>query len=139
MPNHIHLIWQIQDGYERDLIQMRFLKFTAQQIKFRLKDTSSMFLGEFLVNLGDRKYQFWQRNALSVDLWTDAVFMQKLEYIHNNPIQLKWKLSELPEDYKYSSAMFYYCGKDEFGLVTDYRGVGKGKGYLCLICCEAMQ
>jgi len=64
MPNHIHLIWQIQDGYERDLIQMRFLKFTAQQIKFRLKDSSSMFLEEFLVNLSDRKYQFWQRNAM---------------------------------------------------------------------------
>ena len=28
-----------------------------------------------MVNLWDRKYQFWQRNALSVDLWTDAVFM----------------------------------------------------------------
>ena len=121
MPNHFHLIWQIQDGYDRDLIQMRFLKFTAQQIKFRLKDSSIMFLEEFLVNLKDRKYQFWQRSALSVDLWSDAVFMQKLEYIHNNPIQLKWKLAELPEHYRFSSANFYYCGEDEFNLVADYR------------------
>src|SRR5882757_6905252 len=40
MPNHIHLIWQIQDGYKRENVQMRFLKFTAQQFKFRLIDTT---------------------------------------------------------------------------------------------------
>jgi len=28
MPNHIHLIWQIQDGFKN--VQLRFLKFTAQ-------------------------------------------------------------------------------------------------------------
>ena len=120
MPNHIHLIWQIQDGYDRASIQMRFLKFTAQQIKFKLKDSSNIFLEEFLVDLTDRKYQFWQRNALSVDLWSDAVFMQKLEYIHNNPLQPKWNLAQHPENYKYSSAMFYYSGKDEFNLLTHY-------------------
>ncbi|MGH2646043.1 MAG: hypothetical protein ACRDE8_00685 [Ginsengibacter sp.] len=27
MNNHIHLIWQIQDGYERDGVQRNFLKF----------------------------------------------------------------------------------------------------------------
>ena len=37
MPNHIHLIWQIQYGFTRDKIQLRFLKFTAQQIKFKLQ------------------------------------------------------------------------------------------------------
>ena len=36
IPNHIHLIWQIQDGFKREKIQMRFLKFTAQQMKFKL-------------------------------------------------------------------------------------------------------
>ena len=41
MPNHIHLIGQIQDGYKRDVVQMRFLKFTSQQIKFR-SDTTSL-------------------------------------------------------------------------------------------------
>ncbi len=33
MPNHIHLIWQIQDGYKPDKIQLRFQKYTAQQMK----------------------------------------------------------------------------------------------------------
>ncbi|WP_295790911.1 transposase [Mucilaginibacter sp.] len=122
MPNHIHLIWQIQDGFKRDNIQMRFLKFTAQQMKFKLTDTNDSRLQDFRVNTSDREYQFWERNALSIDLWSEKVFMQKMEYIHNNPLQDKWQLVKYPEDYKYSSAKFYETGIDEFGLMTHYAG-----------------
>ncbi|MFI5162126.1 MAG: transposase [Sphingobacteriales bacterium] len=122
MPNHIHLVWQIQDGFTQDKVQMRFLKFTAQQMKFRLADTNDARLTWFRVDTSDREYQFWERNALSVDLWSPAVFMQKLDYIHNNPLQDKWQLAEYPEDYRYSSARFYESGVDEFDLVSHYRG-----------------
>ncbi len=121
MPNHIHLIWQIQDGFKRDKIQMRFLKFTAQQMKFKLLQTDRSYLERYRVNAKDREYQFWERNALSIDLWTPAVITQKLDYIHNNPLQEKWKLAEFPEEYKYSSAKFYESGIDEFDLLTHYR------------------
>ena len=33
MSNHIHLIWQIQEGYEGDAVQRNFLKFVSQTIK----------------------------------------------------------------------------------------------------------
>jgi REP element-mobilizing transposase RayT len=122
MPNHIHLIWQIQDGYKRERIQNRFLKFTAQQMKFRLIDNNDQALSQFRLNTSDRQYQIWERNALSVDLWSEPVFMQKLDYIHNNPLQHKWQLAKYPEDYKYSSAKFYETGDDEFGLLTHYAG-----------------
>jgi hypothetical protein len=59
---------------------------------------------------------------LSVELWSPKVFMQKLEYIHNNPLQDKWHLVQFPEDYKYSSAKFYETGVDEFGLLMHYNG-----------------
>ena len=121
MPNHIHLIWQIQDGFKQDIIQMRFLKFTAQQMKFKLLDADNPKLQQFMVNAKDRQYQFWERNSLSIDLWTPAVFMQKLDYIHNNPLQGKWQLAQYPEEYKYSSAKFYQTGIDDFGLLTHHR------------------
>jgi putative transposase len=120
MPNHIHLIWHIQDGFKRENIQMRFMKFTSQQMKFKLLDTNKQKLEKFRVNAKDRVYQFWERNPLSIDLWTPAVFMQKLDYIHNNPLQDRWKLVEFAADYKYSSARFYYTGYDEFGLITHH-------------------
>jgi len=121
MPNHIHLIWQIQDGFKRENIQLRFLKFTGQQLKFELAKVDPDKLAKYQVNAKDRQYQIWQRNSLSVDLWSPKVFEQKLDYIHNNPLQEKWKLAAYPEEYKYSSAKFYQTGVDEFGLVTDYR------------------
>jgi REP element-mobilizing transposase RayT len=122
MPNHIHLIWQIRDGRTRESVQMRFLKFTAQQIKFKLLDTQDDRLSSFLVNAKDRKYQFWERNSLSIDLWSPTVFTQKLDYIHNNPLQPKWNLVQHPKDYKYSSARFYETGQDELGLLTHHTG-----------------
>jgi putative transposase len=120
MPNHIHLLWQIQPGFKSANIQMRFLKFTAQKMKFKLLDAKDSRLSQFLVNAKDRQYQFWERNSLSIDLWTPKVFEQKLDYIHNNPLQDKWQLALYPEDYKYSSAKFYETGIDEFGLLTHY-------------------
>ncbi len=36
IPNHIHLIWQIQPGLKRENVQRDFLKYTAQKIKFDL-------------------------------------------------------------------------------------------------------
>ena len=56
MPNHIHIIWQIQDGYKQEKIQMRFLKYTAQQMKFKLINTNNKILNEFIVEEKDRQY-----------------------------------------------------------------------------------
>jgi len=81
MPNHLHLIWQIKDGYKADKIQLRFQKYTAQQMKFKLTDTNNKMLHEFFVDAKDRQYQFWKRNPLYIDLWTEEVFIQKLNYI----------------------------------------------------------
>jgi REP element-mobilizing transposase RayT len=33
MPNHMHIIWQIAEGYKRENAQRDFLKYTAQKIK----------------------------------------------------------------------------------------------------------
>lgn len=87
MPNHIHIVWQIGEGKERKNVQRDFLKFTAQRIKDKLEISNPVMLSEFLVNAKDRTYQFWERNPLSVDLWTEKVMMEKLKYIHENPVR----------------------------------------------------
>ncbi|MCC6286939.1 MAG: hypothetical protein IT249_03560 [Chitinophagaceae bacterium] len=38
-------------------------------------------LNHFKVNAKDRKYQFWERNPLSIELRTNTVYEQKLDYI----------------------------------------------------------
>jgi hypothetical protein len=76
-------------------------------------------LSVYLVNTKDRKYQFWERNALSVEIWSEKVFFQKLRYMHENPFRAG--LCKHPLDYKYSSALFYYTGKDTWGFLTHIR------------------
>ena len=120
MNNHIHLIWQPLAGYSLYDIQASFMKYTGQQLKRPLIKTGNTMLEEFKANRSDREYQIWKRESLSVELFTPAVFNQKLEYIHNNPV--KAGLCRYPEEYHYSSAGFYFNGKDAFGMLTHSSG-----------------
>ena len=120
MPNHIHLIWQIHKGDSLSKVQQSFLKYTAQQIKSYLAEKNPTLLEECRVDAADRAYQIWERNPLSIDLFSHPVLMQKLDYIHNNPVQAKWLLAELPEGYRWSSAGFYLTGNYNFGFLQHY-------------------
>ena len=119
MPNHIHLIWNIPENQTKGSIQGSLLRFSAQQIKFNMLKSDKKLLEEFKVDAKDREYQIWKRNPLSVEIYTDVVCEQKLNYIHNNPINKKWSLSITKEDYFYSSAAFYETGIDDFGFLTN--------------------
>lgn len=119
MSNHIHLIWQAVNGFTPQQVQHSFLKFTAQQIKFDLEKHYPQLLEEFRVNAADRIYQFWERHPLSIDLFGEEVYLQKVNYIHYNPVEAG--LCALPEEYDYSSARFYETLVDEFGFLTHWK------------------
>ncbi len=122
MPNHLHLIWQILEK-ELFMLQRDFLKFTAKQIIFDIKKNEPLFLETFKVNSIDREYQIWQRKSLSKDVFTNKFLIQKLRYIHKNPLQPHWRLSNIMVDYKYSSAAFYAGLATEWDFLVDYREV----------------
>ena len=44
-------------------------------MKFKLFDMNNKILNDFFVDAKDREYQFWKRNPLSIDLWTEEVFI----------------------------------------------------------------
>lgn len=75
-------------------------------------------LQTYEVDDNSRKHRFWNENPRAVNLYTPDVIYQKLDYIHNNPVQGKWMLAESPLAYKYSSARFYEFGNDEFEFLT---------------------
>ena len=118
MDNHLHIIWQVQPPSKREDLQRDFLKYTAQKIINDLKVHHPAVLLHFEVRKKDRKYRIWQRDALSTDLFTHAVFLQKPEYIHYNPV--KAGLCTLPEDYPYSSASFYELNKTAYSFLSNY-------------------
>jgi REP element-mobilizing transposase RayT len=120
MPNHIHILWSMQEGYELKNVQRDFLKYTAQQLKFRLIDSNSPYLESFRRNKSDREFQFWQRNSYNIRVVNREICEQKLDYIHNNPLQQKWQLVKNPVDYKYSTAKYYELNQDDWGFITHY-------------------
>jgi REP element-mobilizing transposase RayT len=120
MSNHIHLIWQPSPGITASTIQASFMKYTAQQLKLSQLKKNAEGLSIFKVNRYDREYQIWKREPLSIELISEELFKQKLEYIHYNPVTAG--LCEKPEDYLYSSAKFYLTGIDTFGILTHFSG-----------------
>lgn len=122
MPNHIHLLWLINPEIEVSDFQRDLMKYTAKEMIRLLKaDKNETALERHTVGAKDRVIQIWERNSLSIDVFSLKVFNQKLTYIHNNPLQLKWQLVEDdPTKYIYSSAAFYEFGKDDFGMLTSF-------------------
>jgi putative transposase len=100
----------MQSGIKRGNVQRDFLKFTSQRIKDRLKMHYPGVLSGLEVNAKDRKYQIWERNSLSVDLWSENVMMEKIRYVHENPVRAG--LCSYSDEYKYSSALLYKTGID---------------------------
>ena len=120
MSNHVHIIWQPLQHYTLTNIQSSFMRHTSKQIFKKLSVEDPTMLEKLKVNKYDGDYQVWKREPLSIELFTEKVFLQKFEYIHNNPVAAG--LVIFAEDYKYSSAKFYHTGLDEFNMITHYTG-----------------
>jgi REP element-mobilizing transposase RayT len=117
MTNHIHIIWQMVEGHERQNVQRDFLRYTGQSILKTFRNENSSFNDILIVEAKDRRRQVWERNSLSIELWTPSVFEQKLNYIHENPVRAG--LCRCAEDYKYSSARYYLMNEESWDFLTD--------------------
>ena len=120
MPNHIHLIWRINALNGKETAQGSFIKFTAHEFKKLLKDDWET-LEKFAVTAPNKKYEFWQRDSLAIHLYSRKVMLQKLNYIHLNPLSGRWQLVSEPCDYYYSSARYYEMNENLFPFLKDVR------------------
>ena len=122
MPNHVHFIWEMLRMNKKEMPDSSFAKFTAHEFKKDLSRYHPKVLDVFESSKADRSYQFWQRDALAVHMLDNEMLLQKLNYIHMNPLNERWNLAKRPEEYKWSSAKFYETGVDDFGFLTHYAG-----------------
>ena len=119
MPNHIHLMWCKQEEWLGKNVAQMFLKYTAQQIKFRLIDEGkTRELEQYRNTQSDRQYHFWERRPYGATMYNRKVASQKIDYMHYNPV--KAGLCKYPEEYKYSSYRYYELNEDEWGFLTHY-------------------
>ena len=61
----------------------------------------------------DRDFQVWQKRFYDFNVWSDGKRIEKLRYMHRNPV--KRGLVDSPEKWKWSSFRFYRYG--EMGMV----------------------
>jgi REP element-mobilizing transposase RayT len=113
MPSHIHLIVRATEGHQLSDIIRDFKRHTSkaiiQQIKDEPESRREWMLESFkkaaIDNPKNGEYKFWQDGYHPVELYSSPFIAQKLNYIHNNPVEEM--LVEKPWDYMFSSARNY--------------------------------
>lgn len=116
MPNHIHFIIE---GENLGKHIPSFKSYTARRIIDYLKNEKLIQELNFLRNAKlafktDREFQVWTEGFHPKQIMNDEIMIQKMEYIHYNPV--KADLVKRLEDWEYSSAGFYMGAECELGI-----------------------
>ena len=113
MSNHLHLIVSAENKNLSDVLR-DFKRFTAttilkmvQENKRESRRTWMLKQFEFAANKHKRnsKFQFWRHDNHAVELESHKFIIQKMAYIHENPV--KTGFVERAEDWMYSSQRNY--------------------------------
>jgi len=120
MPNHLHVVWEMKEPNGKERPYASFNKYTSHYILEDLKLNHPAVLTHFRVEEKERKHRIWKRDPLAILIDSKIKVEQKINYIHNNPLQEHWSLADRPEEYLWSSAEFYEKGTDRFGFLKHY-------------------
>jgi len=120
MENHLHLIASAPD---LSAVMRDFKSYTARQILGLLrKHAADALLRPLRAMKPNHKrgseYQVWQEGSKPKQIQSDAMMLQKLEYIHNNPV--KRGFVDDPVHWRYSSARNYAGQPGLIDVVTDW-------------------
>lgn len=123
MTNHMHLVFRSNEGLHPAALLGDFKRYTSKAlIKAITANTEErrkeVLLDQFkkagLKASNVNQFQFWRHDNKPIELWSNKVIYEKINYIHNNPVTAG--LVYFPEDYIYSSASDY---ADKKGLLDN--------------------
>ena len=129
MPNHLHFLLHYNGGSKNlNTVIGNGKRFIAYEIIELLKQKREHVLLQKLsaaVKDKDRsrgkKHEVWKDGFDVKECRTEKFILQKLIYIHENPVRGRWKLCETSVDYLHSTAKFYFNGTQQLFEVRDYR------------------
>ena len=114
MPEHIHrLIGEPAKGTPSTVMQVLKQRVSRSLRRKPLKQDFFLQLKLPFRYAHDFLPQFWQPRFYDFNVWSQGKFVEKLHYMHLNPV--KRKLVVHPKDWPWSSFSFY--AKKEMGLV----------------------
>jgi putative transposase len=113
MTNHLHLLATAKEGHHLPDIIRDFKKHTNKQI-IKLIESENESRRDWILyrfkynakyNSRIQDYKVWQDGYHGIACDRPDILLQKLDYIHNNPVTAG--IVSLPEHYLYSSAANY--------------------------------
>lgn len=121
MENHLHLI---ASASELGKTIKECKSFTARTIIDHLKGRNAIPLLKKLerAKLSHKKasdYQLWQEGSHPEEIYSERMLIQKIEYIHANPVRRGYV--DEPTHWRYSSARNYEGMEGLIEVKTDWR------------------
>ena len=112
MTNHLHFIGRCEEPKKMSDFLRDFKKFTSKELadaimlypESRREWLLDKFSFEARRTRRAENYKIWKDDNHAIEM-VDISFLQKLNYIHDNPVRSG--IVENPEDYLYSSARDY--------------------------------
>jgi len=127
MPSHAHFIFRSTKEQPMELLR-DFKKYTSKKVIEAIVNNSQESRKEWLLWMFERagkkqgnvsNHQFWQHHNKPIELWSEKVIKQKIDYIHNNPIESGFVTNAV--DWKYSSARNY---QEEDTIILEIDDIG---------------
>lgn len=128
MFDHFHIV---TDSAIKQSDTLRYLNgISARRIIGYLKDNAyESSLLKLRTSVKDRQYKhsLWEHHSNTFEIKTETVLLQKVEYIHENPVIEG--LVDRAEDYLYSSVRYWQgCPLDDEPLRVDIGEIKWRKG-----------
>ncbi len=114
MTNHVHLVFRSIKSEKPEQLLGDFKRFTSKAIVKAImqnpkESRKEVLLKQFQLSAAKssnvKNFQFWRHDNKPIELWSNKVIFQKINYIHKNPVVAGFVFR--PEDYIYSSAIDY--------------------------------
>ncbi len=131
MPNHVHSILYFSEaGFNLNNILSNGKRFMAYGLVDKLEKandiTTLAILKKGLTERERKKKQLHKVFRDSFDgkpIFSEKFLLQKLNYIHYNPVKGKWRLAKDFVSYEHSSASFYEEGIARHFIPKHYKDI----------------
>ena len=123
MPSHLHILAKATHNIPMNDIMRDFKKFTSKQIVKTIINQPESRREWLLIHFEKacehlkrkQKYKVWQNGYHAEIIYSNRFIKEKINYIHNNPVQDK--IVQYTEVYLYSSARNYALLSSEIDVV----------------------
>ncbi|HEU5291834.1 MAG TPA: transposase [Cyclobacteriaceae bacterium] len=113
MPSHVHMIIGTNKDKLEDIVR-DMKSYTSRRMRKAIQEHPQESRREWMLwmmeragrkNGNNNNFQFWQQHNQPIELNTNKLMDQTLEYIHNNPVESGFV--DVPEEWLFSSSRDY--------------------------------